>query len=78
MKLFSAGIIVCAMSGVGATAGLIMATPAQSVTAATTTKIEPAKIIPLRDFFKNPQGLTLTPAPGVGARWRRLSIFGCF
>ena len=55
MKIFSAGIIVCAMSGVGATAGLIMAAPAQSVTAATTTKIEPAKIIPLRDFFKNPQ-----------------------
>ena len=56
MKIFSIGIIVCAMSGVGATTGLIMASPAHSATATTTaTKIEPAKIIPLRDFFKNPQ-----------------------
>ena len=54
MKIFSIGIIVCAMSGVGATTGLIMALPAHSATA-TATKIEPAKIIPLRDFFKNPQ-----------------------
>ena len=56
MKIFSIGVIVCAMSGVGATTGLIMASPAHSATATTTaTKIEPAKIIPLRDFFKNPQ-----------------------
>jgi len=54
MKIFSIGIIVCAMSGVGATTGLIMASPAHSATA-TAPKIEPAKIIPLRDFFKNPQ-----------------------
>ncbi len=54
MKIFSIGIIVCAISGVGATTGLIMASPAHSATA-TATKIEPAKIIPLRDFFKNPQ-----------------------
>lgn len=45
MRIFSIGIIACAL---GATAGFIAATPAQAATA-------PAKTIPLRDFFKNPQ-----------------------